>query len=142
MSGTMSDTLRRIGQPVPSGLVSHKTLKGSQISYIAWYDACDLMDERAPGWSYEVRDVLDIAGKVALVVRVSVPCDDGTLSRDATGNEDDTVKGYGDPLSNAESMALRRAFAKFGLGRELYQGDGVRWRAAWIAKEAKQGGEG
>ena len=30
------------------------------------------------------------------------------------------VKGYGDPTSNAESMALRRAAAKFGLALALY----------------------
>jgi hypothetical protein len=30
------------------------------------------------------------------------------------------LKGYGDPSSNAEGMALKRAAAKFGLGLYLY----------------------
>jgi hypothetical protein len=29
---------------------------------------------------------------------------------------------YGDPSSNAESMAFRRACANFGLGLDLYEG--------------------
>jgi hypothetical protein len=31
------------------------------------------------------------------------------------------LRGYGDPSSNAEAMALKRAAAKFGLGLYLYQ---------------------
>jgi len=30
------------------------------------------------------------------------------------------LRGYGDPSSNAEAMALKRAAAKFGLGLYLY----------------------
>lgn len=138
---TMRETLRRIAQPVPRGLVSEKRLSGNAISFVSWYDACDIMDERAPGWSYTIREVGDIAGKVYMIVRVSVPCADGELTREATGNEDDEVRGYGDPWSNAESMALRRAFAKFGLGRELYQGDGGKWRRAIIQRERDNAAE-
>jgi hypothetical protein len=31
------------------------------------------------------------------------------------------LRGYGDPSSNAEAMALKRAASKFGLGLYLYQ---------------------
>jgi hypothetical protein len=44
--------------------------------------------------------------------------------REATGTEeepDEDEKMYGDPSSNAEAMALKRAAAKFGLGLYLYQ---------------------
>jgi hypothetical protein len=54
-------------------------------------------------------------------VRISIPCLEGIISREATGTEDEELKGYGDPSSNAEAMALKRAAAKFGLGLYLYQ---------------------
>ena len=44
----------------------------------------------------------------------------GEKDREATGQEDETLEAYGDSSSNAESMALRRAAAKFGLGIALY----------------------
>lgn len=45
---------------------------------------------------------------------------DGSFSREATGCELLDCGSYGDPVSNAEAMAFRRAAAKFGLGRSLY----------------------
>ena len=116
------DTLAAIAAPLPASAVSTKSLKGSRIDFITWHDACALMDLRAPGWSYEVREVGHIKGLVFMTVRVTIPTDDGLIYRDATGNENDETSGYGDPFSNAESMALRRAFVKFGLARELYKG--------------------
>jgi len=72
---------------------------------------------------------------VFIVGRLSIPCADGDVWREATGTEClkeiKTDKGtgeviikelaYGDPTSNAEAMALRRAAAKFGLGLYLYE---------------------
>ena len=55
-----------------------------------------------------------------VVVRITVPCLEGSIFREATGTEDEELKGYGDPSSNAEAMALKRAAAKFGLGLYLY----------------------
>jgi hypothetical protein len=46
------------------------------------------------------------------------PASRGIISREAT--EDEELRGYGDPPSNAEAMALKRAAAKFGLGLYLY----------------------
>jgi len=54
---------------------------------------------------------------------------EGIVYREATGSEelktttrDDEIKeiAYGDPSSNAESMAFRRSAARFGLGLYLY----------------------
>jgi hypothetical protein len=129
------DTLRNIARPVPASLVSERSLDGRRIHYLRWYDAADLMDERAPSWTYTCQ-VGTAAGAVYVVARVTVPTDEGPITREAIGNESDQVDSYGDPFSNAESMALRRAFAKLGLGRELYQGAGVQLRREAIAREA------
>jgi hypothetical protein len=53
--------------------------------------------------------------------RITIPCLEGAVWREATGTEDEELRGYGDPSSNAEAMALKRAAAKFGLGLYLYQ---------------------
>jgi hypothetical protein len=42
------------------------------------------------------------------------------IYREATGIEDEETSSFGDTSSNAESMVLRRAAAKFGLGLYLY----------------------
>jgi hypothetical protein len=55
-----------------------------------------------------------------MTVRLTIQCAEGTVYREATGQEDETLDSYGDSSSNAESMALRRASAKFGLGLALY----------------------
>jgi hypothetical protein len=49
------------------------------------------------------------------------PCAQGVVFREAPGTEDEELKGYGNPSSNAEAIALKRAAAKFGLGLYLYQ---------------------
>jgi hypothetical protein len=42
------------------------------------------------------------------------------LSNPASTNEEE-LRGYGDPSSNAEAMDLKRAALKFGLALYLYQ---------------------
>src|SRR5262245_41196090 len=90
------------------------------LSYLPWYQAVRYLDHFAPGWSYEVRSIVTVGNAVAVTVRITIPCTEGLVYREATGYEPLEVKGYGDPTSNAESMALRRAAAKFGLALALY----------------------
>jgi hypothetical protein len=56
-----------------------------------------------------------------VTARITIPYLEGAVFREATGTEDEELRGYGDPSSNAEAMALKRAAAKFGLGLYLYQ---------------------
>ena len=68
--------------------------------------------------------------RIFLTGRLTIPTAEGNIYREATGTEElkrtDKETGdilelaYGDPSSNAESMAFRRAAAKFGLGLYLY----------------------
>jgi len=41
--------------------------------------------------------------------RIAIPCLEGTVWHEATGTEDEELRGYGDPSSNAQAMALKRA---------------------------------
>ena len=109
-----------LSKPVAKRHVRTRKQSGKEITYISWYDAVKYMDHYAPGWCYEVRNMDSVAGKLIITVRVSVLCLEGIVYREATGQEEEEHTAYGDSSSNAESMALRRAFAKFGLGLYLY----------------------
>ncbi len=64
--------------------------------------------------------VAEIGESLVMTVRITIPCAEGEVYREATGIEDEETSSFGDTASNAESMALRRAAAKFGLGLSLY----------------------
>jgi hypothetical protein len=55
-----------------------------------------------------------------LTVQIDIEHQDGAISRQGTGIEALDTSSYGDAQSNAESMAFRRAAARFGLGLHLY----------------------
>jgi len=109
-----------LSKPIEDRHLKSKTIKGNDITYIPWYFAIKYLDFYAPGWTYEVRHLTPIAGAVIVTVRISIPCAEGIVFREATGIEDEDTPGYGDTSSNAESMALRRAASKFGLALYLY----------------------
>jgi hypothetical protein len=109
-----------LSKEIPARLLSKKKVSNQDIYFLSWYNAVKFLDLYAPGWSYEVRNVVGIGGKLVVIARISIPCAEGIVYREATGQEDEEVSSWGDSSSNAESMALRRAAAKFGLGLYLY----------------------
>lgn len=134
---TIQQIIAKLSMKIKPEHLKQKKAGNSQITFLPWYNAIKYLDYFAPGWSYEVRavhhiplaqpetpageKVKHVSGSVAVVVRLTIPTADGPVFREATGIEDDDKDGYGDPTSNAESMALRRAAAKFGLGLYLYE---------------------
>lgn len=86
-----------------------------------------VLDAYAPGWTDKVRS-LDLLGtRVIVTYRLTLPCAEGVVWREAIGQasdwDEDEAQHYGDPSSNAEAMALKRAAAKFGVGLGLYDKD-------------------
>lgn len=121
MARPLADIIKDLSKPISVRHLKTKTIKGQELTYIPWYEAVKYLDHFAPGWCYEIRSVNHIGGKLVLTVRLILITADGQVWREASGNEDDSVESYGDPASNAESMALRRAASKFGLGLYLYR---------------------
>lgn len=121
----LSEILETLQQPIPSNLISAKTLKGNKIDYVSWIDLSDLLDQRCglAGWEWLVNDVKEIGENLTLTGTLTIHGDDKSLTRMATGIEALNCSSYGDPSSNAEAMALRRCCAKFGLGRDLWRKD-------------------
>jgi len=117
---SIRDIVKDLTKPVAKRHLRARKQGGREITYIAWHDAIKYLDHYAPGWCYEVRSMESIGGKLILTVRLSVQCAEGIVYREATGQEDEDLDSYGNSSSNSESMALRRAAAKFGLGLYLY----------------------
>lgn len=117
---SISEIVKDLSKPVAKRHLRSRKQGGKEIQYIAWHDAVKYLDHYAPGWNYEIRSINSVSGKLIIVVRLSIPSLEGIVYREATGQEDETLDSYGDSSSNSESMALRRAAAKFGLGLFLY----------------------
>jgi hypothetical protein len=117
---SIRDIVKDLSKPIAQKHLRKRRQGGKEITYLAWHDAVKYLDHFAAGWCYEVRSIDSIGGKLILTIRLSIPCAEGVVFREATGQEDETLDAYGDSSSNAESMALRRAAAKFGLGLSLY----------------------
>ncbi len=117
---SIRDIVKDLTKPVAKRHLRTRKQGGKELTYIAWHDAVKYLDHYAPGWNYEVRAMNSVGGKLILTIRLSVPCLEGLVYREATGQEEEETTSYGDSSSNAESMALRRAAAKFGLGLYLY----------------------
>lgn len=118
-----------LSRPLPASCIGKKPVKNKrtgqivELDFIHWQHAVRLLDAHAPGWTGTVTHLAQIAGKVALIYRITIPCAEGEVAREATGYEDETDVDYGDPFSNAEAMAFKRAAAKFGVALYLYDKD-------------------
>jgi hypothetical protein len=117
---SIRDIVKDLTKPVAKRHLRTRKQGGKELTYIAWHDAVKYLDHYAPGWCYEVRSMNSVGGKLIMVIRLSILCAEGIVYREATGQEDENTDSWGDSSSNAESMALRRAAAKFGLGLYLY----------------------
>jgi hypothetical protein len=118
-----------LSRPLPAQLISTRRQNGKDIAYLSWHTVSKILDKYAPGWSWEICKMGMSSDRLFLVGRLTVLTCEGPICREATGTEalkrtndegDHIELAYGDPSSNAESMAFRRAAAKFGLGLYLY----------------------
>jgi hypothetical protein len=117
---SIRDIVKDLSKPIAQKHLRKRRQGGKEITYVAWHDAVKYLDHFAPGWCYEIRSIESVSGKLIMIVRLSILCAEGVVYREATGQEDEDKETFGDSSSNAESMALRRAAAKFGLGLALY----------------------
>ena len=123
---TLEQILKSFGQPFTEYIeqkpVYSKGSKSGTVDYIPWFSLCDILDNLAPGWEWEL--TCDYHGdRTVIVGKLTIHGSDRSISRSATGNEDSNCGSFGDPCSNAEAMAFRRACAKFGIARYLWAKD-------------------
>lgn len=123
--------LEDLQKPIKSRHLETKTKGGETLTFCPWYRTKRYLDHYTGGhWSKDI-DLYTTDRRVFVTVRITIYASDQTATRSATGTEklyktssNGEVKeiAYGDPSSNAESMAFRRACAMFGLGLDLYEG--------------------
>ena len=126
---TLKQIEDQLSKPLPAALLSSRTQQGKKITYISWHTVNRILNKYCPGWTWEIRNIGQSSDRIFLNGRLTIPTAEGNVYREATGTEElkrldkngEAVElVYGDPSSNAESMAFRRAAAKFGLGLYLY----------------------
>ena len=119
----LSDIRSDLQKPIPERLLETRRQGGQEITYVPWYRAQKILDHYTRGfWEYEVVERTFTDTRIMLTVRLIVHTAEGAFHREGTGIEALDVDSPGDPQSNAESMAFRRAAAKWGLGLDLYEG--------------------
>lgn len=124
----IGEILADLQKPIPKRLLEQKPATSARgapkLTYCPWYRVQRILNHYTGGFcSYEVRERTVTDRHVLMTVRITIHAQEGTFHRDGTGLERLDVESYGDPQSNAESMAFRRAAARFGLGLHLYEGD-------------------
>lgn len=118
---TLKQIEKALSRPLPQSLLQSKRLGGSTVWFLSWHAAVRILNKYCPGWNWRITSVHCTSDRIFLVGELAIPTADGMVVRNATGTEEMDCSSYGDPSSNAESMAFRRAAAKFGLGLYLYQ---------------------
>lgn len=109
-----------LSRPLPTELLATRKQGGKNLTYIPWHTANKILDKYAPGWAWEITKIELSETRLFMVGSLSIPTQEGLIVRCASGTEELNCSSYGDPSSNAESMAFRRACARFGLGLYLY----------------------
>lgn len=123
---SITDILNDFKDPVPTAYIKSKVIKGSKIDYVPHTTLRKALDHYAPGWEWtETPFFADGKLYVTGTLAIRGYDADGSLvriTREALGNEDSDLDGYGDPSSNASAQALRRAFQLgFGWGRSMWE---------------------
>jgi hypothetical protein len=124
--------LEDLEKPIKPRHLETKRKGGDELTYCPWYRVKRYLDHYTNGhWSKDV-ELHTTDRRIFVTVTIAIHAADQTATRSATGTEllyevdEETGEvseiAYGDPSSNAESMAFRRACAQFGLGLGLYEG--------------------
>lgn len=117
----LNNVLADLAKPIPQRHLRTKKKGGAQISFSPWYRVSKIMDHYTRGfWDGQVTNVSTTEDRIIVTYSITIHGKEGSLTRQATGTELLEVS-YGDPSSNAEAQAFKRACARFGLGLHLYE---------------------
>ena len=117
----LQDIQHDLAQPIPSRLLENKRQGGSEITFCPWYRVQRLLEYFTNGWwEYRIVEREAIGDDLVMTVEITIWTEQGKYPRQGTGIESTSVDSWGDAQSNAESMAFRRAAARWGLGLGLY----------------------
>ena len=115
-----SATLRELRKHVDPNLVKQREgwrdRDGNvqMVDYVEWHTVADILDETAPNWAHEVKDIRQIGDLMTVTVGITI--DGVTREGIGTGLAQSEMG-----IKKAEHDALKRAAVKFGIARELYK---------------------
>jgi hypothetical protein len=119
-----ADVRTDLQKPIPDRLIHQKKVgNGRKADYVPWYSLQKMLDFYTNGHFdfYVIEcEAFEAIGKVRTKVRVVLRCADHDVSREGVGEADFDGSGFGDPFSNSEAQAFRRACARHGLGLDLW----------------------
>lgn len=109
----------------PFAIVHKKDIKNkagqvvAQVDYVGWSQVAERLDDAAPGWSFEIRQLGEdwCWGKLTI---------DGRTYENVGYAENAEAAWKKEPLKDAVSDALKRCAALAGVARYLYDKDGPR----------------
>ncbi len=115
----IQEALKRI---LPPTMLKKLPADKGHAQYLPWWSCNKILDKYAVGWNWEIRDTQISRDRIFIVGRLTIPTSEGLVYREASGTEElkrqaydkkigrytEKEIAYGDPSSNAESMAFRR----------------------------------
>jgi predicted nucleic acid-binding Zn finger protein len=121
----IADIIRRLSEPFsPSdvmwkpGAISKDRTRAMAVAYVDSREYMNRLDQADPGWSDEYQ-VIPLPDRVLVICRLTI----GGITRTGDGEcllADTRGETEENALTSASAQAFKRACAKFGLGRYLY----------------------
>ncbi|MEX0649854.1 MAG: hypothetical protein WD200_02550 [Candidatus Andersenbacteria bacterium] len=115
------ETLAELNRPIDPRHFKTRKQGTATLTYLPRAVLAKHLHHRCPGWCFEIQNVSEIGGSVAVTGRLTIPTTDGLLHYSALASE--TLEGrvsHAPPTEVAASSCLRRAAALAGLGLSLW----------------------
>lgn len=121
----LADILADFARPIPREYLAFKPKKSKDhpgyVNFsvaLTWKGTVKLMNQFCPAWSFVIPHGFQVIGDwVATTARVSIPtADAGVIVREMSASVPMAGEGFGDPVTQAQHKAVRKALAYFGLG--------------------------
>lgn len=124
MNNSFAEILRRLSEPFPPeviqwkpGAVSKDKTRAMALAYVDSREYMARADEVVPDWSDDYQ-VMVLPDRVFVICKLTVS--GITRTGDGEAPLEDDHGDVGNALTTASAQAFKRAWAKFGLGRDLY----------------------
>lgn len=117
ISQEFKEILNSLRAPLPEKLIKKRKQGGTDIDYIEWTTASDVLDEKVVNYQVDIAKVIEMGDYVMIEVGITINGE----RRANVGSEKLSHKGFGDPFTNAYAQAFKRAAASWGIARTLYQ---------------------
>lgn len=84
---TLAQIQQAISRELPQSLLHTRKQGGQTLTYIPWFVANRILDKYAPGWTWQITQMLTTGDRLFVTGRLTIPTADGMVYREATGTE-------------------------------------------------------